>query len=51
LYHAVVDGLPPLHGGTFARGTLQVCLAILKSAQTNAEVILAQPRSGMRDAS
>jgi phthalate 4,5-cis-dihydrodiol dehydrogenase len=51
LYHAAVDGLPPLHGGTFARCTLQVCLAILKSAQTNAEVILAQPRSGMRDAS
>lgn len=48
LYHAVVDGMPPLHGGTFARGTLQVCLAILQSAQTNAEVNLAQQRSGIQ---
>ena len=33
LYGAVVHGKPPLHGGEWAMATLEVCLAILESAQ------------------
>jgi phthalate 4,5-cis-dihydrodiol dehydrogenase len=33
LYEAVVNGKPPLHSGEWARATLEVCLAMLRSAQ------------------
>ena len=33
LYDAVVNGKPPLHSGEWARATLEVCLAILRSAR------------------
>ena len=33
-------GAAPTHGGAFARGTLEVCLAILKSARQGSEIFL-----------
>ncbi|RYX94699.1 MAG: Gfo/Idh/MocA family oxidoreductase [Comamonadaceae bacterium] len=41
LYAAVVDGVPPLHDGAWARATLEVCLALLASARTDADVRIA----------
>jgi phthalate 4,5-cis-dihydrodiol dehydrogenase len=35
LYAAVADGTPPLHSGEWARATLEVCLAVLTSAEEN----------------
>lgn len=40
LYEAVVYGRPPLHNGEWGTATLEVCLAILSSARTGAEVTL-----------
>jgi phthalate 4,5-cis-dihydrodiol dehydrogenase len=40
LYGAVVHGRTPVHGGEWAMATLEVCLAILESARTGAEVPL-----------
>ena len=40
LYAAVVQGKPPLHDGEWSRATLEVCLAILDSAQNQAEMTL-----------
>ena len=40
LYEAVVDGKPPLHSGEWARATLEVCLAVLGSAQEDRAVVL-----------
>jgi phthalate 4,5-cis-dihydrodiol dehydrogenase len=40
LYAAVVLGRPPLHTGQWALATLEVCLAILRSAKERAEVVL-----------
>jgi len=37
---AVRDGQPPLHDGPWARATVQVCLALLASARTQADVVL-----------
>ncbi len=37
---AVVHGIPPLHDGEWARATIEVCLAILDSAQNEAEMML-----------
>ncbi|MBC7436878.1 MAG: Gfo/Idh/MocA family oxidoreductase [Bdellovibrionales bacterium] len=39
LHAAVVDGKPPVHSGEWGRATTEVCLAILTSARTRAEVI------------
>ncbi len=39
-YAAVVDGVPPLHDGTWSLATLEVCLAILESARSGREVVL-----------
>jgi phthalate 4,5-cis-dihydrodiol dehydrogenase len=39
-YQAVVNGVMPLHDGKFARGTVDVTLAILKSSQERREVFL-----------
>lgn len=41
LYAAVVDGRPPLHSGEWSLATLEVCLAILRSAAEGREVTLA----------
>lgn len=41
LYAALRDGAKPLHDGTWARATLQACLAILESARTGCDVELA----------
>ncbi|SDC46391.1 Gfo/Idh/MocA family protein [Paraburkholderia lycopersici] len=40
LYGAVVDGRQPLHDGEWAKGTLEICLAILESSETGADVAL-----------
>ncbi len=40
LYAAVVDGRPPLHDGAWATATLEVCLAMLRSAREGSEVTL-----------
>lgn len=37
---AVVDGIAPLHDATWSRATLEVCLAILDSSRTKAEIPL-----------
>jgi len=38
LYGAVVDGRPALHDGQWAKGTLEICLAMLKSSDTHTDV-------------
>ena len=40
LFAAVREGTAPLHDGAWARATLQVCLALLESAQTQQDVVL-----------
>ncbi|MEM5383007.1 Gfo/Idh/MocA family oxidoreductase [Paraburkholderia phymatum] len=40
LYGAVVEGRPPLHDGEWAKGTLEICLAILKSSEAGGDVLL-----------
>lgn len=40
LYAAVVHGRPPLHDGAWAMATLEVCLAMLRSAREGADVTL-----------
>jgi phthalate 4,5-cis-dihydrodiol dehydrogenase len=40
LYGAVVNGRAPLHSGEWAMATLEVCLAILRSAREQQEVLL-----------
>jgi phthalate 4,5-cis-dihydrodiol dehydrogenase len=40
VYAAVVGGHPPLHGGEWSLATLEVCLAILKSAREGREIAL-----------
>jgi phthalate 4,5-cis-dihydrodiol dehydrogenase len=40
LYDAVVHGRTPLHDGTWALATLEVCLAILQSSRTGTDAIL-----------
>jgi phthalate 4,5-cis-dihydrodiol dehydrogenase len=40
LYAAAVNGKPPLHSGEWARATLEVCLAILRSAREGQQVAL-----------
>lgn len=40
LYGAVVDGRAPLHDGEWAKGTLEICLAILKSSEMCTDVML-----------
>lgn len=42
LYDAVVNGKPPLHSGEWARATLEVCLAILRSAREGRPITLQQ---------
>lgn len=40
LYDAVVTNRPPLHSGKWAMATLEVCLAILQSAQEQRDIVL-----------
>lgn len=40
LYDAVVHGRAPLHGGAWATATLEVCLAMLRSAREGGEIAL-----------
>lgn len=46
LYDAVVSGKPPLHGGRWAMATLEVCLAMLRSAREGKDIPLAN-QSGL----
>jgi len=39
-YDAAVNGQPPLHSGAWALGTLEVCLAILRSARDRTDIAL-----------
>ncbi len=39
-YAAVIEGVPPLHDGVWSLATLEVCLAILESADGGREVLL-----------
>ncbi|CAN5466815.1 Gfo/Idh/MocA family oxidoreductase [soil metagenome] len=38
LHAAIVDGVAPIHDGPWARATLEVCLALLKSAEEGREI-------------
>jgi phthalate 4,5-cis-dihydrodiol dehydrogenase len=40
LYAAVVEGRAPLHSGEWASATLEVCLAMLRSARQRKEILL-----------
>jgi phthalate 4,5-cis-dihydrodiol dehydrogenase len=40
LYAAVVDGRPPLHDGSWAAATMEVCFAMLRSAREQREIEL-----------
>ena len=40
LYEAATNGKPPLHSGEWARATLEVCLAILRSAQDGGRTMM-----------
>jgi phthalate 4,5-cis-dihydrodiol dehydrogenase len=40
VWRAVVDGVPPVHSGEWARATLEVCRAMLESARSGSEVTL-----------
>src|SRR5262245_25227360 len=46
LYDAVVSGKPPLHSGRWAMATLEVCLAMLRSAREGRDIPLAD-QSGL----
>lgn len=37
----VLEGAKPIHGGEFARGSVELCLAVAESAQTRREKVLA----------
>ena len=43
LYAAVVEGRPPLHDGAWGLATVEVCLAMLRSAREGREIPLASP--------
>jgi phthalate 4,5-cis-dihydrodiol dehydrogenase len=43
LYAAVVEGRPPLHDGAWGLATVEVCLAMLRSAREGREIALASP--------
>lgn len=40
VYRAVVDGAPPLHDGAWAAATLEILLAMLRSAREGREIVL-----------
>ena len=47
LYAAVVEGVPPAHGGPWGKANLEVCLAVLKSAKERREVLLHHQTSAL----
>jgi len=47
LHAAVVDGKPPRHDGDWGAATLEVCLAILRSAREDREISL-QDQTALR---
>jgi len=49
LYAAAIHSRPPLHDGAWAMATLEVCLAILRSAHEGKEIAL-RHQVGLRDA-
>jgi phthalate 4,5-cis-dihydrodiol dehydrogenase len=49
LYEAATNGKPPLHSGEWARATLEVCLAILRSAQEGRTIILKHQIAAVAD--
>ena len=53
LHAAIVRGIPPVHTGEWGRATLEVCLALLRSADERREVGLSLqvPAAGLDDAS
>jgi len=40
LYEAIIAGQAPLHNGEWAKGTLEICIAILESSETGKDVSL-----------
>jgi len=40
LYGAIVQKTPPIHDGEWARGTLEICVAMLKSSEEGRDVEL-----------
>jgi phthalate 4,5-cis-dihydrodiol dehydrogenase len=40
LHRAVTLGIKPIHDGNFAKGTVETCLAILRSARERREIVL-----------
>lgn len=49
LYDAAIHNRPPLHDGAWAMATLEVCLAILRSAREGKEIAL-RHQVGLKDA-
>jgi len=45
LMGAVHGGIAPLHDGTWARGTLEICLAMLRSSAEQRDVLIGGARS------
>ena len=45
VYAAVAEGRPPLHGGEWGAATVEVCLALLRSAREEREIALPSPPS------
>jgi phthalate 4,5-cis-dihydrodiol dehydrogenase len=48
LYGAALHGVEPLHDGRFARGTVEVCLAIQESARAGREVTIPLQLSALK---
>jgi len=40
LYDAMISGKPPLHSGEWAMATMEVCLAMLRSAREEKDIPL-----------
>jgi phthalate 4,5-cis-dihydrodiol dehydrogenase len=51
MYQAIVHDVASRHDGRFARGTLEVCLAIQESSRTRREVALPMPRAAVASSS
>jgi phthalate 4,5-cis-dihydrodiol dehydrogenase len=50
LYDAVVNNRPPLHDGRWAMATLEVCLAMLRSARNGIDIALSHQIGLPKDA-
>ena len=40
MYYAVTDGRPVVHGGRWAKATMEVCFAMLQSGRERREIAL-----------